>query len=252
MLENFREDERDGFGWTMVLDKGLGLNALDDLLVVAASYVQVIKFGWGTSGVLDPELVRTKTRRIRERGIHVCPGGTFLEIAYARDLVDEFLVDAQDLGFDSVEVSNGAVDMRHRAKLDLIGRAQSRGFVVFSEIGKKDPTKDRSMGIEERAEHAHRELEAGSEKVIMEARESGSLGIFDGSGSVRCDFLDSLVSLLDLQKILFEAPRKSQQVWLVKQFGAAVHLGNVAPGDAVALETLRRGLRADTLHDFLP
>jgi phosphosulfolactate synthase (CoM biosynthesis protein A) len=246
-LGTFRRDLK---GMTMVLDKGLGLHGLEDLLSVAGSYVQIVKFGWGTTKVIDRPLIGKKIELIRARGIHVCPGGTFLEIAVSRQAVGPFLAEAKSLGFSCIEVSNGMLDIPLPCKLDLIKQARDAGFTVVSEVGKKTAEEDSLLDAKARRLQVERELEAGSWKIILEARESGSLGIFDKGGKVRADFVDELVRDLDVEQIIFEAPLKEQQVWLMRRFGSGVHLGNVSPADALALETLRQGLRADTFKDF--
>lgn len=251
MFEYLAADDGVDRGWTMVLDKGLGLHALDDLLAVAGSFIRIVKFGWGTSMVLDREVLVRKIGRIRDRGLEVSPGGTFLELAYARDEVARFFTELEELGFTSVEVSNGTVDIPLPAKLDLIKRARDRGFNVLSEVGKKTLAADLRMGFDERVTAVCRELQAGSEKVILEARESGSLGIFEPGGEVREDLVAALVGRLPVDRLLFEAPRKDQQVWLIRRFGPGVHLGNIQPDDVLSLETLRRGLWGDTLPDLL-
>lgn len=238
-------------GITMVLDKGMGLGALDDLLAVAGSFVQVVKFGWGTTVVYDPELVREKTRRIRQRGIEVCPGGTLFELAYARRAVDPFLDEVQALGFSAVEISDGTVEMPQESKLAVIRQVRERGLIAISEVGKKTLEEDSRLRPQDRIHAIRQELEAGSWKVILEARESGSLGIFDREGEVKESFVDELVAAVDPDQLIFEAPRKAQQVWLIRRFGSGVHLGNIPPEDLVSVETLRRGLRADTSLDLL-
>lgn len=251
MFEYLGDTERGERGWTMVLDKGLGLNALEDLLAVGGSFIRLVKFGWGTSMLLDRDLLARKIEAIRARRLEVCPGGTFLELAYARGEVARFFSELRDLGFSSVEVSDGTVDISSRAKLDLIKRARDLGFNVLSEVGKKTLAEDMRLGFDERAQLVCRELAAGSEKVILEARESGSLGIFEPGGEVREELVTALADRLPVDRLLFEAPRKDQQVWLIRRFGPGVHLGNVPPDDVLSLETLRQGLRGDTLQDLL-
>lgn len=248
MFEYLESEARDLDTVTMVLDKGLGLHALQDLLAISAPYIQIIKFGWGTTSVIDADLIRKKIELIQARGIHACPGGTFCEIAYARNRVPEFFADLKALGFSCLEVSDGTVEMPPGAKLDLIRRARDEGFTVVSEIGRKTIEADDRLDVAARCREAEEEIEAGSWKVILEARESGSLGIFDAHGRVRESFVDDLTQRLDVTNVIFEAPRKHQQVWLIKRFGPGIHFGNIRPDDVVSLETLRRGLRADTFE----
>lgn len=247
MFDYLQKPCPEGHQVTMVLDTGLGPAGLEDLLSVAAPFIQIVKFGWGTSGVVNPSVVRRKIELIRSYEIQVCPGGTFFEIAYLRKTVPRFLSDLAELGFSCVEVSDGTVDLPFATKLDLIRQACDRGFTVVSEIGRKTPEADGCLDVAERCREAAAELQAGSWKVILEARESGSLGIYDSAGKVRERFVEELAAGLDLSNVIFEAPRKEQQLWLIRRFGPSVHLGNVRPEDAIALETLRRGLRADTL-----
>ena len=233
----------------MVLDKGVGAAALKDWLETTGDHVDIAKFGWGTAGVIPREILRAKISLLQQNGILVCPGGTYLEIAYVQKQVHEFFDALRALEFSCIEVSDGTVDMPHNAKIDLIRLARERGFAVLSEIGKKSAIADRRYSLGQRVDDALAELDAGAMKVIIEARESGSFGIFDEDGEVIPELLEGLLTGVGIQNILFEAPRVSQQQWLVTNLGNSVNLGNVAPEDCVTLETLRLGLRAGTMKE---
>jgi phosphosulfolactate synthase len=237
-------------GITMVIDSFLGLNAANDLMETAGDYIDVVKLGWGTSRLLSEEVLEKKIQLFHEHGVKVCPGGSFMELAFAQKKEKQFLEDAKKIGFDGIEVSNGIHPMTQEEKLDLINQAVSMGFCVTSEVGKKLPEEDAKLTPEERVELAEKELEAGSWKVIMEARASGKLGIFDSNGRVKEDMVKYLLDNLDSNKIIFEAPKKPQQTWLIKALGIEVNLGNIRPDDVIPLETLRVGLRGDTLAFF--
>lgn len=240
-------------GLTMVLDKGLGLHGAQDLVDTAAAHVDIIKLGWGTSGVMPEAILRQKIQIYRDAGVDVCPGGTFMEVAFDRDEVERFLDSARDLGFSCVEVSNGIhPDIDRESKTRLIQTAVAAGFRVFSEIGRKLPEEDRALTVEDRVEEAKADLAAGAERVILEARESGTVGIFKADGSVDTELACALFQDLSADNVIWEAPRKNQQVWLLRQLGHEVNIGNVATEDAISLETLRRGLRGDTVRDCRP
>ena len=246
----FRPPKPRQVGFTMVLDKGMGIQALTDFLNTCSAYVDLVKFGWGTSMVLPGDIVNRKIELITESGVLVCPGGTLTEIAYIRNSVDQFLNEANDLKFTCIEVSDGIIKMPHENKLDLIKKARNHGFIVISEVGKKFPVEDKRYSIDERTDNAIKELEAGSFKVIIEARESGSCGIFDEEGEVIPEYVEKLVSRIGIHNIIFEAPRVMQQQWLISNLGNSVNLGNVFPEDCINLETLRCGLRAGTLKEY--
>ncbi len=237
-------------GVTAVLDKGWAPRQLADLTAVAGDWIDVVKLGWGTSRVQPVEVLREKLSVLAAAEVRACTGGTFLEVALAQGRVDECLEEAARLGFPMVEVSNGVHPMDQSEKLDLIRRARGRGFVVWSEVGKKDVESDARLTILERVASVRDELLAGSEKVILEARESGTIGIFDKNGKPMEELIHRIVEEVGVESLVFEAPRKEQQVWMIRQFGAAVNLGNVAPEDAISLATLRTGLRGDTFRDF--
>ncbi|HEY6825106.1 MAG TPA: phosphosulfolactate synthase, partial [Steroidobacteraceae bacterium] len=175
----FRSAKPRTTGLTMVLDKGMGVVALKDWLEIAGEHVDIVKLGWGTSGVMPEAVLREKIRILDERGILVSPGGTFLEIAYAQRRVAPFLQAARELGFSCIEVSDGTVTMPHGDKVRLIEQARSRGFTVFSEVGKKFELEDKRYPLEQRIDDLQEELRAGAQKVIIEARESGTFGIFN-------------------------------------------------------------------------
>jgi phosphosulfolactate synthase len=228
-------------GLTHVLDRGLSLAEVDGLAEVAGAYVDVVKLGWGTA--LATGNLERKLERYRHHGIPVVFGGTLTELAIAQNRLERLIEWLRELGLDHVEISDGTIQLRHDDKLALIERLSSE-FTVLSEVGSKDDT--HVMAPYRWVEQIEQELQAGSWKVIAEARESGTAGIFRHDGEVRMGLIDEIVHAVAPDKILFEAPRKDQQVWFVRRFGANVNLGNIAPDDVLSLETIRLGLRSDT------
>jgi 2-phosphosulfolactate phosphatase len=235
---------------TSVLDGGLGPAAARDRVAIAGEWIDVVKLGWATARLTPTATLREKIDIYRSAAIQVCSGGTFLEIALAQNRVREFLAGARDLGLAMVEVSNGVHPMSEKDKLELIARARSAGFIVWSEVGRKDPDEDARIGIDERCTAIERELEAGAHKVILEARESGTVGIYDRSGTPAAEMIQRIVERISRDRLVFEAPRKEQQLWMVRALGPQVNLGNVAPDEALALATLRTGLRGDTFREM--
>jgi phosphosulfolactate synthase len=242
-LPDFDLPGRDG-GLTHVLDKGLGPRAWEDVLETSGDYIDVVKLGWGTAYV-TPNLQR-KLEVLR--GWKVVIGGTFFEVVWAKGKVEEYKRWLVELGLTHVEISDGAVEIPREEKLELITEL-ARDFTVLSEVGSKDSSVEFSS--DEWTSWMREELDAGAWKVITEARESGSSGIFTGGGEVRTELIAEIGGAVDLDDVIFEAPTKAAQAWFVKQFGPAVNLGNIPPEEVIPLETLRRGLRADTLKEVL-
>lgn len=230
-------------GLTHVLDKGMSVRAVDDLVEVAGDSVDIVKLGWGSA--LATANLTEKLARLRAHGIPVVLGGTLTELAIRQGRVDGLVAYLRELGLDHVEVSDGVIDLDHEDKLALIRRLAGE-FRVFSEVGSKDSAN--IMAPYRWVEQIERELEAGAWKVIAEARESGTAGIFRPDGEVRMGLIDEIAHAVDPARMLFEAPRKEQQVWFLRRFGHEVNLGNIAPSEVLSLETLRLGLRADTLE----
>ena len=228
-------------GITHVLDRGLSVAQVDGLLEVAGESVDLVKLGWGTA--LASENLPAKIERYRGNGIPVVLGGTLTELAIAQGRLERLISWIEELGLEHFEVSDGTITMPHDEKLGLIERL-SQSFVVLSEVGSKDDT--RIMAPYRWVELIQQELEAGSWKVIAEARESGNVGIFRHDGEVRMGLIDEIAHAVPPEQVLFEAPRKDQQVWFVRRFGPDVNLGNILPEDVVSLETIRLGLRSDT------
>ncbi len=238
-------------GLTMVIDKGLGLAQTRDLLELGAEYIDFIKLAFGTSAFYARDLLREKVRLAASYGGTMYPGGTFLEVALAQGRFKEFLQEAESVGMTCVEVSDGTIPMGPELRRRVIREMLAAGFRVLSEVGKKHPA-DRvpTSNIREQIES---DLELGVYKVIVEGRESGKgVVIYREDGSIDEDELEQLVRRLkDTSVLIWEAPLKDQQQDLILRFGPNVNLGNVQPGDVLALEALRVGLRGDTLRAAL-
>lgn len=230
-------------GITHVLDRGLSVAEVDGLIEVAGAAVDLVKLGWGTA--MATENLEPKLARYREHGIPVVLGGSLTELAIAQDRLEALIEWVKRLELRHFEISDGTIALDHDRKLDLIERL-ARDFTVLSEVGSKDDTGAITppyLWVEQ----MRQELEAGAWKVIAEGRESGTAGIFRPNGEVREGLIDEIVHDVSPASILFDAPRKDQQVWFVRRFGSEVNLGNVPAGEVLALETLRLGLRSDTM-----
>lgn len=233
-------------GLTLMLDKGLPPRQVEDLLDLVAGYVDLVKLGWGTA-VVTPGLER-KLAVYRAAGIPVYFGGTLFEAYYLRRQLDDYRRLLDTLGLGHVEVSDGSIEVRHDEKLACI-RTLARDFTVLSEVGSKDGEK--IMPPYKWVQLIQAELDAGSWKVVCEARESGTAGLYRANGEVRSGLVEEIVDLVDRRRLVFEAPQKAQQVWFIRHSGPNVNLGNIAPEEVLPLETLRLGLRADTLFEFV-
>ena len=243
-----REEKPRQKGITMVLDKGLGLETAESLMNISGDYVDYLKFGWGTSIVHEQDIIKDKVTMYKSHNITPYTGGTLFELAYMNDKLEEFFQEANDLGFEAIEVSDGSTTISHDKKLECIESAKKDGFEVLSEVGKKDPGLDKELSLDERIEYMQNELEAGSSLIIVEAREGGkNIGIYDKAGNAKEDEIDYILDNFDGNKILWEAPNKDQQVFFILKLGNDVNLGNVSTDDITSLETLRRGLRGDTV-----
>jgi phosphosulfolactate synthase len=231
-------------GIAHVIDKGLTLAGVEGLLESCADLIDIVKLGWGTSYVTRN--LRDKLALYESAGVPVVLGGTFWEVCFVQQKLDDWRRWVHDLGLRHVEVSDGTISIPHDTKLEHIHRL-SRDFVVLSEVGSKDL--QTVIAPYRWVELIEAELRAGAWKVITEARETGTAGIFRGDGEVRMGLIDEIVHAVDPDRLLFEAPQKAQQVWFIQKFGPNVNLGNIPPDEVIPLETLRLGLRADTLID---
>jgi phosphosulfolactate synthase len=229
-------------GLTQVLDKGLSITEIESMLEVAADFVDIVKLGWATSVVVQN--LDAKLDAFRRANIDVCCGGSLFELAVVKKKIPEYIAFLKDHGFEHVEVSDGVIALSRSEKLKYIERL-ARHFTVFSEVGRKDRTN--VVAPARWVKDIKEELGAGSWKVICEGRESGTVGIYQGTGEVKAGLIQEIEAQIDPGRVIFEAPQKHQQVWLVKHFGPNVNLGNVPPRDVISVETIRQGLRADTL-----
>jgi phosphosulfolactate synthase len=233
-------------GLTMVMDKGLSIREAEDFLTVGKPYCDLVKLGWGTSYVM-PNL-EDKLSIYREANLPYYFGGTLFEAFIIRDQFDEYRRVLDKYKLEYAEVSDGSIDLPHDKKCEYI-RKLSEQVTVLSEVGSKD---DQSIIAPYRwIELMNAEFQAGSWKVIAEARESGSVGIYRETGEVRQGLIDEILTQIPYENIIFEAPQKAQQVWFIKLLGSNVNLGNIAPSEVIPLETIRIGLRGDTFSHFL-
>ncbi|WP_458404185.1 phosphosulfolactate synthase [Methanobrevibacter sp.] len=247
-LSKKRQEKPRDCGITMVLDKGLGVQTAESLMDISGEYVDYMKFGWGTSIVHEQDIIKAKVEMYRAHDITPYTGGTLFELAYMQDRLEDFFAEAHDLGFPAIEISDGSTNIAHEDKLECIEKAKGDGFEVLSEVGKKDPILDKELTLDERIDSMQDELNSGSSLIIVEAREGGkNIGIFDKSGNAKEDEIDYILDNFNGDKILWEAPNKDQQVFFILKLGNTVNLGNVSSDDITSLETLRRGLRGDTL-----
>lgn len=233
-------------GLTMVMDKGLSLREVEDFLSTSTEYADIIKLGWATSFV-TPNL-KEKLAIYRDAGLPVYFGGTLFEAFVVRNQFEDYrrLLDKYDLEY--AEVSDGSIDMVQDEKCEYI-RQLATQVTVLSEVGSKDEAK--IIPPYKWIQLMKSELQAGAWKVIGEAREGGTVGLFRSSGEVRQGLVEEILTQVPSESILWEAPQKEQQVWFVKLLGANVNLGNIAPNEVIPLETIRLGLRGDTFTHFL-
>lgn len=230
-------------GITHVLDKGLPAHELPGVLETCGAYIDIWKFGWGTA-YLDPG-VESKLTTLADHGVLACVGGTLLEVAWVQRRVEEFLDWAAGVGFSCIEVSRGAAPMRRDEKYDLIRSATSR-FTVLSEVGSKSVADQPSCA--QWAEEVAGDLDAGARWVLTEGRESGTVGIYDGAGTIREDVIAAVIDAGGVERVVFETPRKDQAVWFMRHCGPNVNLANIPVAEVLGVETLRLGLRADTMQ----
>jgi phosphosulfolactate synthase len=233
-------------GLTHVIDKGLNLREIEGMFDTAGDYVDVVKLGWGTSYVTRN--LEKKIALYRSFETPVVCGGTLFEAVVARGKLDDYKRWLSDHRFSHVEISDGAVEIPREQKLELIADV-ARDFTVLSEVGSKDADVNYAPYLW--VQWIKEELEAGAWKVITEARESGTAGIFRPTGEMRTGLVDEIAHEIDVQDLIFEAPTKAGQAWFVKEFGPEVNLGNIPPEEVIPLETLRLGLRADTINEVL-
>ena len=231
----------------MVMDKGLSIREAEDFMSVGSEYTDLVKLGFGTS-LLTPGF-ETKIGIYKKWGCIPYFGGTLFEAFIIRGMFDDYLKFLDKTEVEMVEVSDGSYEIEHEEKLEYIRKLASRGRVI-SEVGSKK--KDVIYSPSEWVEMMKSELEAGSGKVIAEARESGTVGIYNDDGSVNKPLINAISHHVKLDNVIWEAPMKSQQAWFIKHFGANVNLGNIPPNEIIPLESLRCGLRGDTFFDFLP
>ncbi len=235
-------------GVTMVVDGGLPLGALGDIVASAGEYLDYVKFGWGTA-VVSGQLA-AKVDLLRDAGIEYYFGGTLFEKHILQDRFDDFRALCHKFSCSHVEVSNGTVDMSNQEKAGYV-RKLADEFTVISEVGFKDSTRSEKLMPKRWIEYIHEDLEAGASLVTLESRESGRSGICRPNGELRYGLIEEMLGAdVPADRLMFEAPTNTLQAYFVSRVGYDVNLGNVSPTGVISLETLRLGLRADTLTEF--
>ena len=228
-------------GLTHVLDKAMTTPALEAQLAQTGEFIDILKIGWGIA-YIDPT-VKDRVALCNAAGVTVCLGGTLLEVCVAQGRMDDLRRWARDIGVDAIEVSDGLQAMTPERKTELI-HSLSADFMVLAETGAKDGHVP--VVTEQWLAEMEADLTAGATWIIAEGRESGTVGLYHDDGSLRVELVDAIAARLPIDRVIFETPRKSQQVEFIRRFGTGVNLGNVPPEEVLPLETLRLGLRADT------
>jgi len=236
-----------GEGLTMMMDKGLSVSETEAFIESSAGFTDFVKFGFGTS-IITTKL-KEKINIYRKANIRPYFGGTLFEAFVVRNMFDQYRKYIAEFGIDLAEISDGSMHIPHDQKLEYI-RKLSSDVTVLSEIGSKQ--KGIVIPNDQWVQMMKTEIEAGSFKVIAEARESGTVGIYNSDGTANENLIKTIAEQIKPSDVIWEAPEGKQQVWFVKLYGANVNLGNIAPNTVVALECLRIGLRGDTFFDFLP
>jgi phosphosulfolactate synthase len=234
-------------GLTMIIDKGWGLTLTHDLIEGCSDYIDHWKCTFGTSTFVPADVLSRKLRHLTARGILTYPGGTLLEVALVRGKCRAYMQRAHDLGFNAVEISDGTIPMPAFRRHNAISCAVDHDLTPITEVGKKDPAQQ--LSAVEMAEQALQDLEWGAAWVTVEARESGKgVGIYDENGMVRVEMMAAICECMGSQgdRLIWEAPQKNQQIYLIRHFGPNANLGNIPPGEVLALEALRVGLRFET------
>lgn len=247
-IHNSREVKPRKTGTTMVMDVGKGISETLSILQTTSNYIDLWKFGFGTSVFLEKTLVQEKLKLLESYDVLTFPGGTLLEVALLQHHCRVFMTHAKSLGFTAVEISDGTIPLPAFRRKKVIQCALDAGLIPITEVGKKDPK--RQPTTEQIAEEALQDLEWGAAWVIIEGRESGQgVGIFDASGKVEESYIDRIIDIMGpkIDALIWEAPLKNQQAYLIEKFGGNTGLGNICPDQVLAVEALRNGLRFDTL-----
>ena len=234
-------------GLTMVMDKGISITEAQMLMDSSERFIDIVKFGFGTA--LITKNIKEKIKLYKKYGLKVYLGGTLFEAFIARNMFSAYCEFIKTLEIDTVEISDGSIKMNHNQKCEYINELANKKMTVFSEVGYKSSKK--ILAPSKWIKLMEKEIEAGSWKVIAEARESGNVGLYRSGGEVRSDLIEEILTKIPKDKILWEAPKKQQQVFFIKLLGANVNLGNIGTHDVIPLECLRLGLRGDTFFNFI-
>ena len=246
-----RVERPKNIGMTMVVDTCVGPQMLQDVLQVSNKYIDHWKCSYGVSEVMPANILHQKLDTLNQYNINTFPGGTLLEAAIIQKNCQSYMVRAKEIGFRSVEISDGTITLPITRRRNAILCALENGLVPITEVGKKDPMKQPSP--EELGDQILQDLYFGAEYVIVDARESGcGIGIFDQYGDLKLEIFSKILSIIGrkVEKVIWEAPLKKQQAALVKQIGPNVNLGNVNPMDILSLESLRLGLQYESLREI--
>lgn len=238
-------------GLTMVMDKGLGMHAFEDMITTSHEHIDVIKLGFGTSVIVPRAVIEAKIALAKAHNIYIMPGGTLLEIAFVKGVMHEFFQTIRAIGFNSIEVSDGTISLSRKERNQLIQEAISYGLHVSTEYGKK--LEHSEFVLDQLAETYLEDLANGAAWMTLEGRESGAgVGIYNQQGNCDERLIEDILACIPYpEQLMWEAPNKKQQLSIIKRAGTNANLGNVAPSDIIALEALRRGLRSDTMIDHV-
>jgi phosphosulfolactate synthase len=226
-------------GISVILDKGLAAGEIEQLSALAGPWWDFAKLAWAS--ILITQRLEERLAAYKEAQVTPLLGGTLFEYAWIHGRTSELLALARE-AYLPIEISDAVVSMPRAEKLRAIEQFAAH-VPVFSELGSKISPIAGNWPV-----LVNEELGAGAARVVIEDREIGPDGC-----EFRSELIDTLLEVVPLNSLIFEAIERKQQVWLIRRLGPNVNLGNVLPGDLIAVECLRQGLNHDTIigHSLL-
>jgi phosphosulfolactate synthase len=224
-------------GLTYIIDRFQGLDK--ENFEILAPFIDIVKIHSALTLLASDTLLKRKIKFYHDVGVRVSIGSTITEFAILEHSLERLAKEAAAIGFDTIEIGENSIDISIERKRKITDLITSLDIDVQWKVGRKDPR--HQLNAEEISYKISDALKLGSKKVVLEANEGISVGIYDEKSLIKWNLMGAITAKFPPSTFIFEAPLESQQSALIAEFGQRVNLAEIHAESVASVESQRRG-----------